>query len=134
MIEIEETIKAPISTVWDAWTNPKHIINWHFAIPEWHSPAAESDLKVEGKFKIRMEAKDGSMGFDYEGIYTDFAVNKSIASKLSDDRKVNVVFEEITDGTLIKQSFEPDNQAPLDMQEAGWQGILKHFKEYTEKL
>ncbi|MFO0357928.1 MAG: SRPBCC family protein [Sphingobacteriaceae bacterium] len=132
MIVIESLINSSLEDVWNKFTQPQHIINWYFASPDWHSPTAENDLKVGGKFKTRMEAKDGSMGFDFEGVYTLVQPLDRFEYKLADDRKVIVEFKEEGDSVKIIESFDPENENPHDMQQAGWQMILNNFKTYAE--
>lgn len=132
MIVIESLINSSLEDVWNKFTQPQHIINWYFASPDWHSPTAENDLKVGGKFKTRMEAKDKSMGFDFEGVYTLVQLLKRFEYKLADDRKVIVEFKEEGDSVKIIESFDPENENPHDMQQAGWQMILNNFKTYAE--
>lgn len=132
MIVIESLINSSLEDVWNKFTQPQHIINWYFASPDWHSPTAENDLKVGGKFKTRMEAKDGSMGFDFEGVYTLVNPLERFEYKLADDRKVIVEFKEEGDSVKIIESFDPENENPHDMQQAGWQMILNNFKTYAE--
>lgn len=132
MIIIETIVNGSIENVWDKFTNPVHIINWSFASPDWHSPTAENDVKVGGKFKTRMEAKDGSMGFDFEGVYTLVKPLERFEYKLADDRKVIVEFKTQENSVKIIESFDPENENPHDMQEAGWQMILNNFKTYAE--
>jgi len=133
-ITIGTTVKAPIKTVWESWTEPQHIINWNFASDDWHSPKAENDLKVGGIFRARMEAKDGSMGFDFEGKYTKVEDLKTIAYAMPDGREVSVSFEDLGESTKVAETFDPENTHPLEFQKAGWQAILDNFKKYAESL
>ena len=132
-ITIETTIKAPVEKVWQLWSQPEHIKQWSFASDDWHTPSAENDLKVGGKFSSRMEAKDGSFGFDFGGIYDVVTPNEYIAYTLGDDRKVNVVFTEEDGETKVVQTFEAESENPVEMQRMGWQAILDNFKKYVEK-
>ena len=125
-------INRKIKKVWDYFTNPTHIVNWYFASEDWHCPSAINDLKVDGKFSIRMEAKDKSFGFDLEGSYSFVDLNKQIDYSLADGRKVSIIFESVNDGVKVAEMFEPENQNPLDLQQQGWQSILNNFKSYTE--
>ncbi|RZK66841.1 MAG: polyketide cyclase [Pedobacter sp.] len=132
-ITIEAVINAPVEKVWQYWSEPAHITKWTFAASDWHAPYAENDLKTDGKFKTRMEAKDGSMGFDFEGIYSNVEEYKLIEYGLGDGRQVKITFEE-TDGiTKVIETFDPENQNPIEMQRDGWQSILDNFKKYTEE-
>lgn len=133
-ITVEVTINASINTVWESWTQPQHIINWSFASNDWHSPKAENDLKVGGKFSSRMEAKDGSMGFDFEGKYTKVEGQKTIEYAMADGREVSISFEDLGENTKVTETFEPENINSLELQKGGWQAILDNFKKYTETL
>jgi len=131
-ITIETVVNAPIDKVWESWTNPAHITKWCNASEDWHAPSATNDLRVGGAYSTRMEAKDGSMGFDFGGVYDDVSTNELIASTLGDNRKVVVHFSSEGDTTKIVETFEPESANPLDMQKMGWQSILDNFKRYTE--
>lgn len=133
-ITVEVTINASINTVWESWTQPQHIINWSFASDDWHSPKAENDLKVGGKFSSRMEAKDGSVGFDFEGKYTAVEDKKTIEYAMSDGREVSISFEDLGGSTKITETFDPESVNSLELQKNGWQAILDNFKKYTETL
>ena len=133
-ITIECVVNKPINLVWDAWTKPEHIINWNFASPDWHAPAAENDFKVGGKFSYRMEAKDGSMGFDFWGTYNDIKPHQYIEYTMGDDRKAWITFTANGNETKITESFEAETQNPVELQKMGWQAILNNFKQYTETL
>lgn len=132
-IAIETTINAPIEKVWNYWTSPEHITNWTFASEDWESPLAENDLRVGGKFKTRMQAKDGSAGFDFGGVYENVEENKVIEYSLDDNRHVSVRFEETSKGIKVTETFDPENENPIEMQKAGWQAILNNFKKYVEE-
>lgn len=131
-ITIETTVNAPVEKVWEYWNGPAHIIQWCSASDEWHTPSAENDLRVGGKFSSRMEAKDGSMGFDFAGVYDDVQTNELITYTMNDGRKVAVHFKTDGDSTAIKETFEAEEMNSLDMQRGGWQAILDNFKKYTE--
>jgi len=133
-ITVKTTVKAPLKTVWDAWTNPEHITQWAFASADWQAPHAENDLKTGGKFKTRMEAKDGSAGFDFTGTYTKVDDQQTIEYTMDDGRAVSIKFEENPEGVAITQTFDPENQNPEEMQRQGWQAILNNFKSYVENL
>jgi hypothetical protein len=126
--------KLDIQSSWDAWTKPAHIIHWTFASDDWHCPHAQSDLKNEGRFLTRMEAKDGSMGFDFEGTFLRVNAPFLLEYRMDDGRIAEVVFESKPEGTLITESFDPENIHPVDMQKAGWQSILDNFVRYTQGL
>lgn len=131
-VEIETIIKAPVEKVWKAWTEPQNIIRWAYASDDWHTPYAENDLHVGGKFLSRMEAKDGSFGFDFGGEYTKVDTHKLIEYVMEDGRKVNVAFMVKGNDTQVIETFEAESQNPVEMQRAGWQAILDNFKKYVE--
>ena len=131
-ITVNSEIKSNLQTVWNAWTSPAHIVHWNFADESWHAPAAENDLTIGGKFSYRMEAKDGSAGFDFSGVYTEIVENKVIAYTMDDGRTARVTFEENGDSTIVTEVFEAEQMNPVDMQQAGWQMILNNFKRYAE--
>jgi len=132
-IAVEVLVNAPIEKIWQFWTKPEHITKWNTASEDWHTPRAENDLKIGGKFLSRMEAKDGSFGFDFEGIYTDVKTNEKISYTLLDDRKVTITFSTAENGVQITETFEAENQNSLELQKFGWQAILNNFKTYVEK-
>jgi uncharacterized protein YndB with AHSA1/START domain len=132
-ITIETNIKATQQKVWDYYNEPKHIINWNFAHESWCCPSSENDLKVGGKFKNRMEAKDGSFGFDLEGTYDEVNELKDIKYHLGDGRKVETQFVDNGDSTTLIQTFDPEANNPIEMQKGGWQAILDNFKKYVEE-
>lgn len=132
VITIDATINAPIEKVWKFWTEPEHIKQWNNASDDWHTPKAENDLRVGGKFLSRMEARDGSFGFDFEGIYDEVEPLSVIAYSLADGRQVRTVFEREGDQTKITTNFDAETQNPVDMQKGGWQAILNNFKKHVE--
>lgn len=132
VITVEATIQAPVDKVWSFWTLPEHITKWCAASDDWHTPFAENDLRTDGKFLSRMEAKDGSFGFDFGGIYDDVKTNELIAYTLGDNRKVSIVFKSEGNATRVTESFEAESQNPVEMQKGGWQSILDNFKNYAE--
>ncbi len=132
VITVEATINAPVEKVWSFWTLPEHITKWCAASDDWHTPFAENDLRTGGKFLSRMEAKDGSFGFDFGGIYDDVKTNELISYTLGDSRKVNIMFKSEGNSTRVTESFEAESQNPVEMQKGGWQSILDNFKKYTE--
>ena len=132
VITVENTINAPVEKVWEFWTKPEHIIKWCNASDDWHTPRAENDLKVGGKFASRMEAKDGSMGFDFGGVYDAVRTNEYIEYTMGDDRKVKINFSAQENKTKVVESFEAENTHSIEMQQGGWQAILDNFKKYTE--
>lgn len=130
-IKVSATIEADVKKVWDYYTDPKHIVNWNFADPSWHCPNASNDLKVGGEYKARMEAKDGSFGFDFEAIYTKVIEGQEFTYEFG-GRTANVKFHNRNDQTEIVVVFEPEEDNPIEMQKGGWQAILNNFKTYTE--
>lgn len=132
-ITIETTINSLVEKVWKCWTTPGDIMQWNNASPDWHTPSAENDLRPGGKFTSRMEAKDGSMGFDFIGTYDEVIPNKKISYETEDNRKVIINFSSIGNTTQVVESFEIESTHPEEMQRAGWQSILDNFKKYVEK-
>lgn len=131
-LTIRATIQANVQKVWDYYNMPEHIVNWNFAIDSWHCPRATNDLSVGGKFTSRMEAKDGSFGFDFEGIYDEIIPNKKISYSMADGRKASIEFHQGPDQTEITIHFDAEQENPIDMQRDGWQAILNNFKQYVE--
>ena len=132
IITIDATIEAPVEKVWKFWTEPLHITQWNHASPDWHSPSAVNDVKEGGHFAIRMEAKDGSMGFDFGGTYDIVREQAYLEYTMGDKRKVQVIFSPVGDSTRVTESFEAEQQHDPELQRAGWQSILDNFKKYTE--
>jgi uncharacterized protein YndB with AHSA1/START domain len=132
IIGIESVINAPVEKVWKLFTAPEHIIHWNNASDDWHTPKAENDLRVGGKFTSRMEAKDGSFGFDFSGEYTAVKENELIEYKLGDDRKVAVKFTANGNQTKVEETFDAESTHPIEVQRGGWQSILNNFKKYVE--
>ncbi|SDM38171.1 SRPBCC family protein [Kriegella aquimaris] len=132
-VTIKASIKSSLNKVWDYWTSPEHIVKWNTASEDWHTTKADNDLRVGGKFMSRMEAKDGSFGFDFEGTYDEVVPHKRIAYTLDDNRKVVVTFTEKEGKTEVVETFETETENPVAMQRSGWQAILDNFKVYTEK-
>jgi uncharacterized protein YndB with AHSA1/START domain len=132
LITVEATINAPVEKVWKYWAGPEHITKWCNASDDWHAPKAENDLRVGGKFSTRMEAKDGSFGFDFGGVYDDVKTNELIAYTMGDGRTVKVIFKGEGNTTKVVETFEAETQNPVEMQQGGWQAILDNFKKYTE--
>ncbi len=131
-ITVETIVHAPIGKVWSFWTEPKYIIQWNNASDDWHTPKSENDVYIGGKFLSRMEAKDGSSGFDFAGEYTTVDKNTLIEYRLNDGRKVKVSFVSKENETKITETFEAENMHSLEMQKSGWQAILDNFKKYVE--
>ncbi|WKV12634.1 SRPBCC family protein [Marivirga harenae] len=131
-ITIKTSVKAEIEKVWNCWTKPEHITNWNFATDEWSCPNVENDLKPNGKFSWRMEAKDGSMGFDFDGTYEKIVDKELISYKMSDGRKVNIEFIKNDKEVVVSETFDAEGTNSDEQQRAGWQAILGNFKKYVE--
>ncbi|OKP93966.1 SRPBCC family protein [Paenibacillus sp. P32E] len=131
-ITVETIVHSPVESVWTYWTEPKHITQWNTASEDWHTPHAENDLKVGGKFLSRMEAKDGSFGFDFTGVYDNVSINEVISYTIADGRKVEVKFSRQDNDTKIITVFDAETINAVEMQQAGWQAILDNFKKYVE--
>ena len=132
IITVANTINAPVEKVWQYWTKPEHITQWNNASDDWHTPHAENDLRVGGNFAARMEAKDGSIGFDFGGVYDAITMNEYIEYTLGDGRKVKITFTPDGNKTKVVESFEAESTHSIEMQQGGWQNILDNFKKYTE--
>jgi uncharacterized protein YndB with AHSA1/START domain len=131
-ITVETTVNAPIEKIWESFTKPEHITKWNFAADSWQCPNAENDLQKGGNFSYRMEAKDGSFGFDFGGTYDEVEENKRIAYTIADGRKVEVKFIPEGNKTRVIETFEAENQNDIEMQRGGWQAILDNFRKHTE--
>ncbi|SER64683.1 SRPBCC family protein [Pedobacter rhizosphaerae] len=131
-ITVSATVNAAVSKVWEFWSEPEHITQWTNASDDWHAPYGDNDLRKDGKFKTTMAAKDGSMSFDFEGIYSNVVVNELIEYGMADGRKVSVQFKGNGDTTEIIETFDAENTNPVEMQKEGWQAILNNFKKYVE--
>jgi uncharacterized protein YndB with AHSA1/START domain len=132
LITIETTVTAPVQKVWRFWTEPRHIEKWNAASDDWYTPRAENDLRVGGKFVSRMEARDGSFGFDFEGFYDTVKENEYIEYTIADNRKVKIYFTDNGNETKVVEVFEAENTNAAELQRTGWQAILNNFKKYTE--
>lgn len=133
IITVETTVNAPVDKVWEYWSAPKHIVKWNQANDEWHCPSAENDLRPGGKFSSRMEARDGSFGFDFGGQYDEVIPLKFISYTMGDGRTVEVKFEEKGNATHITESFVAETQNSIELQKNGWQAIMDCFKSYVER-
>jgi uncharacterized protein YndB with AHSA1/START domain len=131
-IAIETTVHAPLDQVWSAWITPDDIKQWNSASDDWHCPAAEMDLRVGGTFTYRMEARDSSMGFDFQGTFTSIRELQTIEYALDDDRKVRINFSETEQGTRVVETFDADDEFAAEQQRQGWQSILNKFKKHVE--
>lgn len=132
-ITVETIVNAPIAKVWKYWATPEDIMRWNNASEDWHTPHAENDLREGGKFLSRMEAKDGSFGFDFGGVYDGIVEHKSINYTIGDGRKVQINFWDQGDKTKIVETFEAEATHSFQEQKGGWQNILDSFKKYTER-
>ncbi|MBB6501349.1 SRPBCC family protein [Pedobacter cryoconitis] len=131
-ITVTAKVNADIKKVWDCYTNPEHITKWNFADPSWQCPSATNDMRVGGKYSARMEAKDGSFGFDFEAVYNEVIEGEKFTYAMPDGRQVTVVFNENGTQTDVIVTFDAEEQNSLEMQKNGWQAILDNFKKYTE--
>jgi uncharacterized protein YndB with AHSA1/START domain len=131
-ITIEALIDAPIGTVWKCWNTPEDIMQWNAASDDWHTPSSTVDLREGGTFTSRMEAKDGSFGFDFGGTYTKVEDLRRIDYVMGDGRKVSTLFEDQDGKTKVTSTFDPESENPAEMQRQGWQSILNNFKKYAE--
>lgn len=134
LIKVETVVNVPIEKVWEYWTDPKHIVKWNNASEDWHTTEAKNDLKIGGKFTSRMEAKDGSFGFDFGGVYTEVRLYEVISYVLGDGRKVEINFINEENKTKIIENFEGENENHPEFQQMGWQAILDNFKKYSEQV
>jgi uncharacterized protein YndB with AHSA1/START domain len=131
-IIVETIVHSSLDKVWKAWNTPEDIMQWNAASDDWHTPSCSVDLRPGGKFNSRMEARDGSMGFDFEGTYTKVIEHQLIEYAMSDGRTVSVRFEEVGGGVKVTEIFDADNEYPEEMQREGWQSILERFGRYVE--
>jgi uncharacterized protein YndB with AHSA1/START domain len=132
-LEVRATINAPLDQVWDKWTQAEHVVNWNFADASWRCPKAEVDFRVGGASNYRMEAKDGSFGFDLKATFLEIEPSTFIATELEDGRKVEVKFIRGENFVVLQQRFEPETENALELQQQGWQAILHQFKSYCEQ-
>lgn len=132
-ITVQATVRAPIETVWKAYTTPEDIVQWNAASDDWHTTSSRVDLRAGGEFSSRMEAKDGSAGFDFAGTYTRVVTNSALEYAFG-DRNARVEFTENPDGTCVKVEFDPETTHPTELQRDGWQSILDNFKRHVEAL
>lgn len=131
-ITIDTTIDAPARRVWEAYTTPDDITQWNFASDEWGCPSAEIDLKVGGRHKARMEARDGSIGFDFDAVYEEVDPHNALTMAMSDGRKVRTTFEAVGGKTKVTTTFDAEDQNSIEMQQEGWQAILNNLKRHVE--
>ncbi|GGC40156.1 activator of HSP90 ATPase [Parapedobacter defluvii] len=131
-ITVEATANAPVADVWKAWNTPGDIMKWNTPDPSWHTPSSENDLRVGGKFKNRMEAKDGSFGFDFEGIYDKVELHKEITYTMPNGRTATTLFTSQDGNTYIETTFDAETENDPEFQKQGWQAILDNFVNYVE--
>jgi uncharacterized protein YndB with AHSA1/START domain len=131
-ITVSALVNAPIEIAWNTWTNPSDIVQWNTASDDWHTTKAENDVRVGGTFSYRMEAKDGSMGFDFAGVYENVIPHKHIAYVLGEDRKVTIDFSVENNKTKVVETFDAEHTFSLELQQTGWQAILDNFKKVAE--
>lgn len=132
-VTVQAVIQAPIEKVWKYWNEPEHITKWNHASDDWHSPWSRNDLREGGQFVTRMEAKDGSMGFDFGGTYDVVKLHEQISYTMGDDRKVDIFFTAQGNETRVVETFDAETTHPVEYQQAGWQAIMDNFKKYTEQ-
>lgn len=131
-LTVETLARTDLQTAWDAYSNPDDITRWNSPDPSWHSPRSQVDLREGGRFTTRMEAKDGSMGFDFAGTYTKVVPNELIEYRMDDGREAAVRFSKEPEGTRIRVDFDPESENPPEMQQQGWQAILDSFGRHVE--
>jgi uncharacterized protein YndB with AHSA1/START domain len=131
-ITVETKVEASLDKVWECWTEPVHIVNWNNASDDWFTPHAENDLRTGGSFVSRMEARDGSTGFDFGGKYDEVIPKSLIAYTMEDGRKVRITFKEEDGGVKIVETFDAEHTFPPEYQKAGWQSIMDNFRKYVE--
>ena len=132
-ISVEKVVNAPLNQVWNAWNNPADIQKWNAASQDWHTPRSTVDLREGGKFCARMEAKDGSEGFDFEGTYTRVEPLSLIEYRMSDGRGVKVEFAEHAGRVLVRETFDAESENAPEMQRQGWQAVLDNFARHVER-
>lgn len=132
-ITVETTVAAPLARVWDAYTTPDAIKQWNAASDDWHTVAATVDLRTGGAFSSRMEAKDGSFGFDFAGTYTKVEPH-SVIEYAFGDRRAQVLFVDAPNGVRVQVTFDAESTHSLEQQSGGWQAILNNFKRYVEAM
>lgn len=133
-ITIETNVNASVETVWEAWTNPEHVMRWNHASDDWHCPEATNDLRIGGRFSFTMASKDGKMSFDFEGVYVNIEEHELIQYKIGDGREVKVTFRKTGEVVKVVETFEAEKVHSIEQQKAGWQAILDNFKKYTEQM
>ena len=133
-ITVQTHVSAAPELAWNVYTQPEHICAWNAASPDWHTPRATTDLRVGGRFSSRMEARDGSMGFDFEGTWTRVAPFTALSYTMPNGREADITFAQDDSGTAVVVTFDAEETHPLDMQKAGWQSILDNYARYIGSL
>lgn len=133
-ITVEITVNKDLDFVWNSWTQPDHILKWNHASDDWHTVRVLNELKVGGKFFYRMEAKDGSFGFDFESNYELVNEKQELTYIMSDGRRATTIFQSKETEIKVTTTFDPENENPIELQKAGWQAILNNFKTYAESI
>lgn len=133
-VRVETTVNVPLEKAWECFTEPEHITKWNFASADWHCPEASVNLYPGGRFSFRMEARDGTVGFDFTGRYTYVDFNSSIIYQIDDNREVSIEFNQVGEETRITETFEAEDLHPVEMQRDGWQAILNNYKKHTEQV
>ena len=131
-VTVSTVVNKPLSHVWDRYTAPEHITQWNSASDDWHCPRAENDLRTGGRFSSRMEARDGSVGFDFGGTYSEVKPQEKFAYTMDDGRTCEVRFDREGNGTKVTVTFDAETENPVEMQRGGWQSILDNFRKYAE--
>ena len=131
-ITVQVSVEADAKKVWNCWTAPEHITKWNFASDDWHCPEAKNDVRTGGRFSSIMAAKDGSMSFEFGGVYDEVVDGRKIAYTMDDGRQAVVDFEVDGDAVNITTVFDAEETNPVEMQRGGWQAILNNFKKYAE--
>lgn len=134
IINTMTSVDISLEKAWELWTEPEHIVHWNYASDDWQTTRAQNDLKAGGKFSYRMEAKDGSFGFDFSGVHKEVKLYTFIDSLLDDGRMLKVSFDYNDGKTFINEVFEAEMENSLELQRTGWQAILDNFKKYAEGL
>ncbi len=134
-ITVSTTVRSSLENTWKCWTEPEHITQWNAASDDWHTPTATNDVRVGGQFNSRMESRDGSQGFDFDGAYTQVEPLRKLAYRLGDDldaREVEITFEPQGENVVVTETFDAEDENSAEMQRAGWQAIMDNFKKHVE--
>ena len=131
-ITVETTVNQPVAEVWERWTQPEHITHWNFASDDWCCPAAVNKVQPGERFSWRMEARDGSVGFDFSGVYNQVKPHEQLVYTMDDGRQATIDFTDLGDQTRVTETFEAEGTHSIEMQRGGWQAILDNFRKYAE--